>query len=66
MCKRAGGSCIQCRVENCSVRFHPWCAHHKVLPLYKLLNISMTFVMYSGLFHLLLGGNKRITLLFPE
>ncbi|KAL6217038.1 hypothetical protein ACLB2K_010255 [Fragaria x ananassa] len=31
MCKRAGGSCIQCRVENCSVRFHPWCAHQKGL-----------------------------------
>ncbi|XP_050366128.1 uncharacterized protein LOC126784688 isoform X2 [Argentina anserina] len=31
VCKRAGGSCIQCRVENCSARFHPWCAHQKGL-----------------------------------
>lgn len=30
MCNRPGGSCIQCRVVDCSVRFHPWCAHQKV------------------------------------
>lgn len=31
MCNRPGGSCIQCRVANCSVQFHPWCAHQKGL-----------------------------------
>ncbi|XP_020536500.2 uncharacterized protein LOC105637593 isoform X1 [Jatropha curcas] len=31
VCNRPGGSCIQCRVENCSVQFHPWCAHQKGL-----------------------------------
>ncbi|KAJ4958628.1 hypothetical protein NE237_025739 [Protea cynaroides] len=31
MCKRPGGSCIRCRVANCSVQFHPWCAHQKGL-----------------------------------
>ncbi|XP_042482174.1 uncharacterized protein LOC122062599 isoform X2 [Macadamia integrifolia] len=31
MCYRPGGSCIQCRVANCSVQFHPWCAHQKGL-----------------------------------
>ncbi|XVF89362.1 hypothetical protein PTKIN_Ptkin19aG0124300 [Pterospermum kingtungense] len=31
MCNRPGGSCIQCRVVDCSVRFHPWCAHQKDL-----------------------------------
>ncbi|XP_019704141.1 uncharacterized protein [Elaeis guineensis] len=31
MCKRPGGSCIECRVPNCSVLFHPWCAHQKGL-----------------------------------
>lgn len=31
ICNRPGGSCIQCRVVNCSVKFHPWCAHQKGL-----------------------------------
>lgn len=31
LCSRLGGSCIQCRVANCSIRFHPWCAHQKGL-----------------------------------
>ncbi|KAK9130532.1 hypothetical protein Sjap_011019 [Stephania japonica] len=31
MCNRFGGSYIQCRVLNCNVRFHPWCAHQKGL-----------------------------------
>ncbi|KAF2287250.1 hypothetical protein GH714_039444 [Hevea brasiliensis] len=31
MCNRPGGSCIQCRDVNCSVQFHPWCAHQKGL-----------------------------------
>ncbi|KAI3512315.1 hypothetical protein L1887_19630 [Cichorium endivia] len=31
MCKRAGGCCIRCRVMDCTVHFHPWCAHQKGL-----------------------------------
>ncbi|KAJ4827238.1 hypothetical protein Tsubulata_015200 [Turnera subulata] len=31
ICNRPGGTCIQCRVANCSVQFHPWCAHEKGL-----------------------------------
>ncbi|KAK8535219.1 hypothetical protein V6N13_081357 [Hibiscus sabdariffa] len=31
ICNRSGGSCIRCRVVDCSVRFHPWCAHQKGL-----------------------------------
>ncbi|XP_038695723.1 uncharacterized protein LOC119992950 isoform X3 [Tripterygium wilfordii] len=31
ICNRPGGSCIQCRVVNCSVQFHPWCAHREGL-----------------------------------
>ncbi|XP_059592247.1 uncharacterized protein LOC100255892 isoform X4 [Vitis vinifera] len=31
ICNRPGGSCIKCRVLNCLVPFHPWCAHRKGL-----------------------------------
>ncbi|XP_068647060.1 uncharacterized protein [Aristolochia californica] len=31
MCHRPGGSCIECRIVNCSIHFHPWCAHQKGL-----------------------------------
>ncbi|XP_042756783.1 uncharacterized protein LOC111909928 isoform X3 [Lactuca sativa] len=31
MCKRGGGCCIRCRVVDCVVDFHPWCAHQKGL-----------------------------------
>ncbi|KAF6147632.1 hypothetical protein GIB67_031623, partial [Kingdonia uniflora] len=31
ICNRPGGSCMQCRVVNCSAYFHPWCAHKKGL-----------------------------------
>ncbi|XP_076957664.1 uncharacterized protein LOC143633199 [Bidens hawaiensis] len=31
MCKRPGGCCIRCRVKNCAIHFHPWCAHEKGL-----------------------------------
>nr|CAD1831884.1 unnamed protein product [Ananas comosus var. bracteatus] len=31
MCNRPGGSCIMCRVSDCFVVFHPWCAHQKGL-----------------------------------
>ncbi|KAK2973340.1 hypothetical protein RJ640_015095 [Escallonia rubra] len=33
MCNRPGGACIQCRAANCSVLFHPWCAHRKIQPI---------------------------------
>ncbi|RYR31966.1 hypothetical protein Ahy_B01g056943 [Arachis hypogaea] len=28
---RWDGSCIECRIVNCLVKFHPWCAHQKVM-----------------------------------
>lgn len=31
ICNRPGGLSIQCRVVNCCVPFHPWCAHQKGL-----------------------------------
>ncbi|KAJ0984315.1 hypothetical protein J5N97_002671 [Dioscorea zingiberensis] len=31
ICNRPGGACIRCRVVNCSIYFHPWCAHQKGL-----------------------------------
>ncbi|XP_061376429.1 uncharacterized protein LOC133318449 isoform X2 [Gastrolobium bilobum] len=31
ICNRSGGSCIECRIVDCSVKFHPWCAHQKNL-----------------------------------
>ncbi|XP_027331005.1 uncharacterized protein LOC113846680 [Abrus precatorius] len=31
ICNRWGGSCIGCRIADCSVKFHPWCAHQKNL-----------------------------------
>lgn len=31
MCKRPGGCCVRCRVVDCAVHFHPWCAHRKGL-----------------------------------
>ncbi|KAH7671895.1 Histone-lysine N-methyltransferase protein [Dioscorea alata] len=31
ICNRPGGACIRCRVINCSIHFHPWCAHQKGL-----------------------------------
>ncbi|KAI4316365.1 hypothetical protein L6164_024351 [Bauhinia variegata] len=31
ICNRWGGSCIECRVSKCFVKFHPWCAHQKGL-----------------------------------
>ncbi|PRQ26681.1 putative histone-lysine N-methyltransferase transcription regulator PHD family [Rosa chinensis] len=48
MCKRAGGSCIQCRVENCSVRFHPWCAHLKGLLQTEVEGIDNENVGFYG------------------
>ncbi|CAI9092651.1 OLC1v1027960C1 [Oldenlandia corymbosa var. corymbosa] len=31
ICQRSGGTCIQCRVADCHIQFHPWCAHQKGL-----------------------------------
>ncbi|CAM0953007.1 unnamed protein product [Alopecurus aequalis] len=31
MCNRTGGSYMMCRDINCSVIFHPWCAHQRGL-----------------------------------
>ncbi|KAJ1290773.1 hypothetical protein BS78_02G269600 [Paspalum vaginatum] len=31
ICNRSGGSYIKCRDANCSVLFHPWCAHQRGL-----------------------------------
>ncbi|KAI7747226.1 hypothetical protein M8C21_002018 [Ambrosia artemisiifolia] len=31
ICKRPGGCCIRCRVMDCAIHFHPWCAHQKGL-----------------------------------
>uniref|UniRef100_A0A0E0M4E6 Histone-lysine N-methyltransferase n=1 Tax=Oryza punctata TaxID=4537 RepID=A0A0E0M4E6_ORYPU len=31
MCNRTGGSFMGCRDVNCSVLFHPWCAHQRGL-----------------------------------
>ncbi|XP_006596087.1 uncharacterized protein [Glycine max] len=31
ICNRWGGSCIECRIADCSIKFHPWCAHQKNL-----------------------------------
>lgn len=31
ICKRPGGCCIRCRVMDCVIHFHPWCAHQKGL-----------------------------------
>lgn len=31
ICNRPGGSCIKCRIVDCSVKFHPWCAHQENL-----------------------------------
>ncbi|KAF9603965.1 hypothetical protein IFM89_039319 [Coptis chinensis] len=40
LCNRPGGSCIECRVVNCSVHFHPWCARQKVSTKTKPLLLS--------------------------
>lgn len=31
ICNCPGGSCIRCRVVDCPIHFHPWCAHQKGL-----------------------------------
>ncbi|KAJ6434877.1 hypothetical protein OIU84_000175 [Salix udensis] len=48
MCNRPGGSCIQCRVANCPVQFHPWCAHQKGLLQSEVEGIDNENVGFYG------------------
>ncbi|XP_007011788.2 PREDICTED: uncharacterized protein LOC18587744 [Theobroma cacao] len=48
ICNRPGGSCIQCRVVDCSVRFHPWCAHQKGLLQSEVEGIDNENVGFYG------------------
>ncbi|XP_052190109.1 uncharacterized protein LOC127799890 isoform X2 [Diospyros lotus] len=48
LCNRPGGSCIQCRVGDCSVRFHPWCAHQKGLLQSEVEGIDNESVGFYG------------------
>ncbi|KAL6296703.1 hypothetical protein ACE6H2_004845 [Prunus campanulata] len=49
ICKRAGGSCIQCRVANCSAQFHPWCAHQKGLLQSELEGVENENIGFYGI-----------------
>ncbi|XP_020528001.1 uncharacterized protein LOC18442513 isoform X2 [Amborella trichopoda] len=53
ICKRPGGSCIRCRVADCSVFFHPWCAHQKGLLQSEIEGVDNENVGFYGrcLFH---------------
>lgn len=48
MCDRPGGSCIRCRDKNCSVRFHPWCAHKKGLLQSEVEGVDSESVGFYG------------------
>ncbi|XP_057524340.1 uncharacterized protein LOC130804052 isoform X2 [Amaranthus tricolor] len=48
ICKRAGGSCIQCRVETCYTHFHPWCAHQKGLLQSEVEGVESDKVGFYG------------------
>ncbi|XP_077238014.1 uncharacterized protein LOC143879490 isoform X2 [Tasmannia lanceolata] len=48
MCDRPGGSCIRCRVVNCSVHFHPWCAHQKGLLQSEIEGVDNEKVGFYG------------------
>ncbi|XP_027085453.2 uncharacterized protein [Coffea arabica] len=48
ICQRSGGSCIQCRVANCHVQFHPWCAHQKGLLQSEVEGIDNQSVGFYG------------------
>ncbi|XP_057959265.1 uncharacterized protein LOC131151840 isoform X2 [Malania oleifera] len=48
ICNRPGGSCIQCRVLNCSVRFHPWCAHQQGLLQSEVEGVDNESVGFYG------------------
>ncbi|XP_060673473.1 uncharacterized protein LOC107421144 isoform X3 [Ziziphus jujuba] len=48
ICCRPGGSCIQCRVINCSIQFHPWCAHQKGLLQSEVEGVDSESVGFYG------------------
>ncbi|KAA8525531.1 hypothetical protein F0562_007386 [Nyssa sinensis] len=48
MCNRPGGSCIQCRVVDCCVQFHPWCAHQKGLLQSEVEGVDNESVGFYG------------------
>ncbi|KAK2659681.1 hypothetical protein Ddye_006214 [Dipteronia dyeriana] len=48
ICSRPGGSCIQCRVANCRVKFHPWCAHQKGLLQSEVEGVENESVGFYG------------------
>uniref|UniRef100_A0A1D1XRD8 Histone-lysine N-methyltransferase ATX2 n=1 Tax=Anthurium amnicola TaxID=1678845 RepID=A0A1D1XRD8_9ARAE len=48
LCKRSGGSCIRCRVVDCAVRFHPWCAHQKGLLQSEIEGVDNENVGFYG------------------
>ncbi|KAJ7523080.1 hypothetical protein O6H91_18G036600 [Diphasiastrum complanatum] len=48
ICKRQGGSCIQCRVSKCSVPFHVWCAHEKGLLQTEVVDRESGHVGFYG------------------
>ncbi|GJZ89146.1 post-SET domain-containing protein, partial [Tanacetum coccineum] len=57
MCKRPGGCCIRCRVMDCAIYFHPWCAHQKVSNLN--LPIKAEHKLYKGLLQSELEGSDN-------
>ncbi|GFZ08330.1 hypothetical protein Acr_20g0001380 [Actinidia rufa] len=48
MCNRPGGSCVPCRVRDCSVHFHPWCAHQKGLLQSEVEGADNEYVGFYG------------------
>eukprot|EP00268_Persea_americana_P028110 TRINITY_DN27341_c0_g1_i5.p1 TRINITY_DN27341_c0_g1~~TRINITY_DN27341_c0_g1_i5.p1 ORF type:complete len:1728 (+),score=355.07 TRINITY_DN27341_c0_g1_i5:389-5185(+) len=48
ICSRPGGSCIRCRLPNCSVHFHPWCAHQKGLLQSEIEGVDNDKVGFYG------------------
>ncbi|XP_024514948.1 uncharacterized protein LOC9649438 [Selaginella moellendorffii] len=48
ICKREGGSCIQCHEAKCAVPFHAWCAHSKGLLQIETVNDTDGHVRFHG------------------
>ncbi|KAL5698441.1 hypothetical protein ACHQM5_029475 [Ranunculus cassubicifolius] len=48
VCNRPGGSCIKCRMVQCSVHFHPWCAHQKGLLQSEVEGVDKDMVGFYG------------------
>ncbi|XP_068652663.1 histone H3-lysine(4) N-trimethyltransferase ATX1-like [Aristolochia californica] len=48
MCYCPGGSCIKCRIVNCSIHFHPWCAHQKGLLQSEVEGFDNEKVIFYG------------------